>query len=133
MTSSFSRAQVRRAALRRRLAARHPLFAEQLYAREVAQFRAYYAGQSVPAPTHPRRQRPTCRPVNQAAQKAFNARQLDLFGWRPRKRGVVQAVVGVVQRLLRRGMRGIVLKLFPSRQQGGGDGDRRYFRRRGRR
>ncbi len=111
MTSSFSRAQVRRAALRRRLAARHPLFADQLYVREVAQFRAYYGGQSVPAPANPRRRRPARRPVNRAAQKAFNARQLDLFGWRPMKRGFFQAIVGIVQQLLCQGKQGIMQKL----------------------
>lgn len=115
MTSSYGRAQARRATLRRRLDAKHPLFADQFFARDVARHRGYYAGQLVPAPAKPRRRRPAHRSVNRATQQAFKARQLDLLEWRPRRRDFIQALLRKVQEVLRRGMQGIALKLFPSR------------------
>ena len=83
MASNLTRSTTRRAALRRRLDARYPLFADQFYARDLGQHRAYYMGQPMPAPSHPRRRRPARhRPIDRKAQEAFRTRQLDLLAWR---------------------------------------------------
>lgn len=83
MASNLTRSTTRRAALRRRLDSRYPLFADELYRNDLAQHRAYYAGQPVPAPSHPRRRRPARhRTIDRKAQAAFQARQLDLLAWR---------------------------------------------------
>lgn len=98
-TSTITRANNRRQILRRRLDASFPLFADQFYARDLGQHRAYYQGQPVPAPTHPRRRRPASRPINKAAQAAFRARQLDLLAWR--HPSLARRVLGAAGRFLR--------------------------------
>lgn len=104
MANTITRATARRAALRRRLDARYPLLADQLYQRDIAQHRAYYQGQTVAAPSHPRRRRPARRPVNRTALEAFRAGQLDLLTWkRPSQiRGMVRRIVAAVTCIMRR-------------------------------
>lgn len=76
-TSAAARAFKRRDQLRSRLETRYPLFAQQFYDRDLEQFRGWFNGQSVPAPSHPRRKQKR-RPVDKAALAAFKARQLQL-------------------------------------------------------
>jgi hypothetical protein len=103
-TSAITRANSRRAALRRRLDARHPLFADQFYARDIAQHRAYFNGQQVAAPSHPRRRRPARRSVNRTAQQAFRVRQMDLLTWkRPsRARIMMERIVAAIRTVIQR-------------------------------
>lgn len=100
MAKTVTRANSRRAVLRNRLDARYPLFAEQFYARDLDRHRAYYRGQPVAAPSHPRRRRPARRPIDRKAQDAFRARQLSLLAWR-RPIGL-RTIVRAAGRALRR-------------------------------
>lgn len=102
-TSAIIRADSRRAALRRRLDARYPLLADQFYQQDIQRHRAYFSGQQVPAPTHPRRRRPASRPTDRKALEAFRARQMDLLAWK--RPGPVRRILGAIGRILR-GIRG---------------------------
>lgn len=99
MANTITRATARRAALRRRLDARYPLFADELYRRDLDQFRAYFNGQPVPAPSYPRRRRPVHRPNDRKALAAFQVRQLDLMAWR--RPGLARRVLRAAGRFLR--------------------------------
>lgn len=103
MTNTITRANSRRAALRRRLDARYPLFADQFYQQAIQRHRAYYQGQPVPAPAHPRRRRPARRPIDKKALAAFRACQLELLAWRHLSRAKVMArqIVAAVTGLIR--------------------------------
>lgn len=100
MANTITMATARRQILRRRLDARYPLFADEFYARDLGQHRAYYAGQAVPAPCHPRRRRPARRPIDRKAMEAFRERQMDLLAWR--RPGRVRRVLGAAGRFLQR-------------------------------
>ncbi len=118
MANTITKENNRRAALRRRLNARYPLFADEFYQQDILRHRAYFRGQPVPAPSHPRRRRPARRPIDTKALAAFRARQLDLLAWkRPsRTRGMVRQVVAAIAALLQKVVP-VILKPCVSRGQ----------------
>lgn len=100
MANNITRANNRRQILRRRLGSRYPLFADQFYARDLDRHRAYFNGQPVAAPSHPRRRRPARhRTIDRKALAAFQARQLDLLAWR--RPSFARRVLGAAGRFLR--------------------------------
>lgn len=119
-TSAITRATARRAALRRRLDARYPLFADQLYQQDIQRHWGYFNGQPVAAPSHPRRCRPARRPTDRKALEAFRARQMDLLAWRhsSRARIVVQWLMVAIGSLLYKVAPFILTSRFRARPEG---------------
>lgn len=101
MGNCYSRAQTRRAALKRQLDAKHPLFAGQFYARDLARYRGYFNGQVVAGPANRRRSRPVVRATNKSAQAAMAARQLELLAWRAQRSSLMTVLWGKCQNVLK--------------------------------
>lgn len=101
MGNCYIRAQVRRAALKRRLDAKHPLFAGQFYERDLAQYRGYFNGQLVTGPANRRRSRTVVRAINKTAQAAMAARQLELFAWRAQRPSLTSVLWSKCQKVLK--------------------------------